>query len=142
MSEVPSDNPPYRVFLVDDHPVIRRGLRQLFEDAKGFAVVGAAKNAAEALSQVEELSPDLALVDVTLGAMGGIELVRHLSSQHPGIQVLIFSAYDDAYYVRETLNAGAEGYVLKDKKNEVLLEAAQSVLQGRKYLDANVQTPL
>ncbi len=142
MSTAPSDRTPHRIFLVDDHPVIRQGLRQLFEDAEGFAVVGEARNGDEALSQVEELSPDLALVDVTLGSMGGIELVRHLSSQHPGIQVLIFSAYDDAYYVRETLNAGAEGYVLKDKQNEILLEAAQTVLQGRQYLDAGVQTPL
>lgn len=142
MSEIASDRAPHRVFLVDDHPVVRRGLRQLFDDAEGFAVVGEAKNGEEALSQVEELSPDLALVDVTLGSMGGIELVRHLTSQYPGIQVLIFSAYDDAYYVRETFNAGAEGYILKDKKNEVLLDAAQKVLQGQQYLDTSVQPPL
>lgn len=142
MSEVTFERSLHRVFLVDDHPVIRQGLRQLFEEAEGFSVVGEAKNGNEALSQIEELSPDLALVDVTLGQMGGVELVRHLSSQHPGIQVLIFSAYDDAYYVRETLKAGAEGYVLKDKKNEVLLKAAQTVLQGRQYLDAGVQAPL
>lgn len=137
-----SDSTPHRIFLVDDHPVIRRGLRQLFEEAQGFSVVGEAKNGEEALTQIEGVSPDLALVDVTLGPMGGIELVRHLSSQHPSIRVLIFSAYDDAYYVRETLDAGAEGYVLKDKRNEVLLDAAQSVLNGHQYLDTGVRSPL
>lgn len=136
------ENSLHRIFLVDDHPLIRRGLRRLFEEVRGFSVVGEANNGEDALSRIEELEPDLALVDVTLGAMGGIELVRHLSSQHPSIDVLIFSAYDDAYYVRETLNAGADGYVLKDKANDVVVEAAEAVVNGEEYLDSGVQSPL
>lgn len=129
------DDPfPARVFVVDDHPVVRMGLRHLFEQVDHLSIVGEAASGEEALDQISSIDPDLAIVDISLDGMGGVELTRHLATTFPGVSVLIISMHDDAYYVREAFSAGAQGYVLKDKVNKVLVEAVESVLGGERFL--------
>lgn len=125
---------PAEVFLVDDHPVVRMGLRHLFDQFDHLSIVGEAESGEEALPNITEASPDLAIVDISLDGMDGIELTRRLKKEHPEVRVLIVSMHDDAYYVEQALEAGAGGYVLKDKVNSVLLEAVETILDGGRYL--------
>lgn len=125
---------PAAVFLVDDHPVVRMGLRHLFDQFDHLSVVGEAERGEEALSKISEVEPDLAIVDISLDGMDGIELTRQLVTDQSQVRVLIVSMHDDAYYVEQALDAGARGYVLKDKVNRVLLEAVETVLDGGRYL--------
>lgn len=125
---------PAQVFLVDDHPVVRMGLRHLFDQFDHYSVVGEAESGEEALSQISDTNPDLAIVDISLDGMNGIELTRHLETEDSDLRVLIVSMHDDAYYIEQALEAGANGYVLKDKVNSVLLDAVETVLDGGRYL--------
>lgn len=125
---------PAAVFLVDDHPVVRMGLRHLFDQFDHLSVVGEAESGEEALSKISEVEPELAIVDISLDGMDGIELTRQLVTDQSQVRVLIVSMHDDAYYVEQALDAGARGYVLKDKVNRVLMEAVETVLDGGRYL--------
>lgn len=137
---------PRQVFLVDDHPIVREGLRLLFSKTGRFekvgpvSIVGEAENGKEALPQILELGPNLVVTDVRLGegGMGGIELTRQVKEQCPTARVLIFSAYNDPYYVREALKAGADGYVLKGNGGRNLGEATRTVLKAKRYLDSDL----
>src|SRR5688572_19478869 len=97
---------PLRVMLVDDHPILREGLRAQLEAVKHFCIVAEACNAQEALSRARELKPELAVIDIGLPDMDGIELTRMLLTQVPGIAVLILSMYDDDEYVCRAIRAG------------------------------------
>lgn len=127
---------PAEVFLVDDHPVVRMGLRHLLEQFDHLTIVGEAESGEEALPQITDDSPDLAIVDISLNGMNGIELTRQLKAECADVRVLMVSMHDDSYYVEQALEAGASGYVLKDRVNKVLLEAVDTVLDGGHYFDA------
>lgn len=129
-----STTTPARVFLVDDHPVVRMGLRHLFEQFDHLSIVGEAETGEEALSKILNVEPDLAIVDISLDGMNGIELTRRLGEERPQVRVLIVSMHNDAYYIEQAMEAGARGYVLKDKVNSVLLEAVETILDGERYL--------
>lgn len=138
----PGTNSPHRVFLVDDHTVVRMGLRRLFEETGSLSVIGEADSGKDALPQLLELSPDLALIDISLNGvegMGGIELTRHMAVQCPNVPVLILSMHEDPYYVKKALEAGAGGYVLKNQIGESLVEAVETVLAGQRYLGEGME---
>lgn len=128
-----SNTTPAEVFLVDDHPVVRMGLRHLFDQFEHLAIVGEAESGEDALPRIIDDSPDLAIVDISLDGMDGIELTRRLETECPEVRILIVSMHDDTYYVEQALEAGASGYVLKDRVNKVLLEAVETVLDGGRY---------
>lgn len=136
----------HNVFFVDDHPLVREGLRLLFsetarfEKVGPFSIVGEAENGEEALPQILELGPDLVVTDVRLGeeGMSGIELTHQIQEKCPAALVLIFSAYNDPYYVRKALDAGANGYTLKGQGSKNLGEATRTVLEGERYLDPDL----
>lgn len=132
-----SSTAPAEIFLVDDHPVVRMGLRHLFEQFNHLSIAGEAESGEKALPQLLDLTPDLAIVDISLDGMDGIELTRRLTAERPEVRVLIVSMHDDIYYVEQALEAGASGYVLKDKVNKVLLEAVESILEGGRYFGAD-----
>lgn len=134
-----STSSPYQVFLVDDHPVVRQGLRHLFEQIDLLSVVGEAATSQEALAEISRVAPDLALIDISLNGTDGIELTRRLAEESEEVHVLVISMHEDPYYVKKALDAGADGYVLKDKVNEVLLEAAETILKGEQYLCPDAQ---
>ena len=123
-----------RVFIVDDHPIVRRGFRQLFDREVDFTVCGEADNAAQALLSVTELLPDLVVTDLELGGRDGLELTKQLHQQVAEVPVLIVSMHDERLYAERALAAGARGYVMKHHGEEVILQAAREVLAGRIYV--------
>lgn len=111
---------PLRVLVVDDHPIVREGVRRILEAAPDLQVVGEASDAASALVLAARLLPDAAVVDVGLPDMSGLELVRLLKAQQPTLTIVMLSMYDDAEYARESRVAGASAYVVKDSAATML----------------------
>lgn len=139
---MPADPPsamPTTVLIVDDHPMVRDGLRARLSSVPGLAVVGEAENAAEAFELAARLLPDIVLSDIAIKGGGtGIDLTRRLAEHHPRINVLIFSMHDSAEYVQQAMAAGARGYVVKDAPSQQILAAIESVAAGGTYLAASV----
>jgi two-component system, NarL family, nitrate/nitrite response regulator NarL len=113
--------PPLRILVVDDHPIVREGVRRILEAQSDFRVVGEAENGASAQALAARLRPDAAVVDVGLPDISGLALVRALRAAHPTLLVVMLSMYDDAEYVRESRAAGASGYVVKDSAATMLV---------------------
>lgn len=120
-----------RVLLADDHPVVRGGIRNLIETAPEIAVVGEASGGREALSLVEELQPDVLLLDMEMPDMSGVEVARQLAQKKTAVRILALSAYDDPQYIRSLFSSGAAGYLTKDEAPEFILEAINGVWRGQ-----------
>jgi DNA-binding NarL/FixJ family response regulator len=133
---------PIRILLVDDHPLVRDGLRARLSLAEGLETVGEAGNAAEALVRLAETRPDLVLMDVGMKDVNGIELTRRLLERAPALRVLMFSMYDNPEYVQRALQAGACGYVLKDAPAGEILAAIDAVAAGGTFLSPGVSRRL
>lgn len=125
---------PVRILLVDDHPIVRQGLRTLLEGRTGWEVVGEASDGIEALEKVDSLQPDVVVLDVTMPRMNGLEACR-LIQQKPksGLEVLFVTQHDSPQMMREALDAGARGYVVKSNAARDLLEAVEAVSQHRVF---------
>ncbi len=121
---------PTRLLLVDDHPMVRDGLRARLSDVPGFAVVAEAGDAAGALAAVQQQRPDLVVMDVALRGDSGIQLTRQLLTLQPALRVLVLSMYDNPGYISEAQRAGARAYVLKDSPAEAIIDALRTVAAG------------
>lgn len=119
-----------RVFLVDDHEIVRRGIAQLVDAESDLSVVGEAGSVQEAGRRIEATMPDVAVLDVRLPDGNGIDLCRDIRSSHPGIACLILTAYDDDDALRSAVLAGASGYVLKDIRSRALIDAIRRAASG------------
>ncbi|MEJ2708852.1 MAG: response regulator transcription factor [Anaerolineales bacterium] len=119
-----------RVLLVDDHPVVRLGIRKLIEKEADIEVVGEAENGKEALAKVGELSPDVILLDMEMPEMTGNQVAYHLQEQGASVRILALSAYDDKQYIQELLKNGASGYLIKEEVAESIVEAVRGVARG------------
>lgn len=124
-----------RVFLLDDHEIVRRGLRELLEDTPGFEVVGESGLAQEAARRIPAIRPDVAVFDVRLPDGSGIEACRQVRSVDPSIAGLILTSFDDDQALATAVLAGASGFLLKDIKGHGLVEAIQRVAAGENLLD-------
>ncbi len=122
------------VFVVDDHPVMRRGYEALIGQESDLQVAGEASSAEEALEKLADAEPDLIIVDISLEGMSGIELIKHLQSQHPDLPILVVSMHDETLYGERALHAGARGYVMKSEVDDVIIEAIRQVLKGGFYV--------
>lgn len=122
-----------RVLVVDDHAVVREGIRGVLASTPGFEVVGEASDGAEALTLVEEHHPDVVVLDLTMPGMSGLEATAKLKGQSPDVRVLILSMHDHPEYVLQAVRAGAHGYVLKDATPDELRTAVRTVFQGSDY---------
>jgi two-component system, NarL family, nitrate/nitrite response regulator NarL len=120
-----------RLMLVDDHPLVRDGLRTRLEAVPGLIVVAEADSRATALDQAARHGPDLVLLDIGMRGGSGIDATRALLAAQPGLQVLILSMFDNPEYVREALAAGARGYLLKDRPAEEIVQAIGAVMAGQ-----------
>jgi len=120
----------FRTVIVDDHELLRAGTRQILEDASGFTVVGEAADAETAAQVVGETGPDLVIADIRLPERNGIDLARQLVHDHPGLIVVILSAYDDPHYVRAAMAAGVSGYLLKTLPSHELVDALLEACSG------------
>ncbi|MDP2242798.1 response regulator transcription factor [Pseudomonas sp.] len=138
MSNISEDRQPIRVALVDDHELVRDGLRALLTAMPQLAVVGEASSGAEALTLVEQVRPDLLLVDIGMKDMTGLQLTEILCRQYPGIHILILSMYDHAEYVTSSIRAGARGYVLKDAASREIVAAIDAIAAGGTYYSADL----
>ena len=131
-----------RLFLVDDHPLVRDGLRARLDPLPALEIVGEAGSAAEALNAIETLQPDLVLADVGMKDMNGIELVALLQQRQPAVRVVMLSMYDNPEYVQQALQAGARGYVLKDAPASEIVAAIEAVAAGGTFLSPAVSQRL
>ncbi len=136
-------NQPYvHILLIDDHPLVRDGLRARLETIPHFAVVAEAGNAGEALQQAATHAIDLALMDINLSGMNGIELTGRFNTLYPEIAVLMLSMHDKAEYVMQAIQAGARGYVLKDAPAMDIITAIDTVMSGGIYYSAGLAKQL
>lgn len=127
-----------RILLVDDHKIMRDGLRAILEKHKGMQVVGDAANGREAITLAAELHPHVVVMDVTMPGLNGIDATQRITAAHPGIKVLGLSMSADRRYVLAMLTAGAAGYLLKDAAAGELVLAIETVAAGRKYLSSEI----
>ncbi|RJQ78861.1 response regulator [Amycolatopsis panacis] len=131
-----------RVFLVDDHEVVRRGVADLLEETDELTVVGQAGTVSQALARIPALRPDVAVLDVRLPDGNGIELARELRSRLPGVKCLMLTSYTDEQAMLDAVLAGASGYVIKDIKGLDLVSAVLDVGAGKSLLDAHAAAAL
>jgi two-component system, NarL family, response regulator NreC len=127
-----------RVLLADDHALVRSGLRLILSQQPDLEVVGEASSGEEAVDATFTLRPDVIVMDVAMGAMGGVEATRRIMQELPEARVLIVSMHKDPIYVRETLRAGARGYVLKDTIDTEFLAAVRAVARGEGSLSSAI----
>ncbi|HVL27336.1 MAG TPA: response regulator transcription factor [Acidimicrobiales bacterium] len=127
-----------RVFLLDDHEIVRRGLRELLEGEEGFAVVGEAGTAEEALARIPATNPEVAVLDVRLPDGNGVEVCREIRSRHPEVRCLMLTSFADDEALFSAILAGAAGYVLKQVRGTDLLDAIRRVAAGQSLLDPTV----
>lgn len=123
-----------RVLVVDDHPLVRQGTRDILEREPGIAVVGGAATGEEAVALAEVLRPDVVMMDLGLPGMSGLEATRAIRQAHPEIKVLVLTIHDEEEYVLELLDAGAAGYLLKDVRDAELTAAVVTVAAGEAVL--------
>ena len=124
-----------RVLLIDDHPVLREGLAMFLQHREDMQCVGQAADQAAARTLIAELKPDVAVVDLALGAEDGLEVVRSVRALSPATKSLVFTMHEEHEYVRAALLAGADGYALKRGSTTEVLEAIRRVMAGERYLD-------
>ena len=122
------------LLLVDDHPILRRGLTALIESEPGFAVSGAAGTRVTALEAIAKSQPDLVIVDLALGDDDGLDLVKEIKARYPKVPSLVLSMHDEEVYAERALSAGALGYVAKQEVDETVLGAIRRVLGGDRYM--------
>jgi len=127
-----------RVLLVDDHQMMRQGLRSLLAQASDIEVVGEADNGRTALDLVRTLSPDVVVMDVGMPELNGVDATRRIRAEHPGVKVIALSTHTDKRYVHHMLDAGACGYVLKIAAHDELLRAVRAASVGKTYLSPEI----
>ncbi|HOI15680.1 MAG TPA: response regulator transcription factor [Geobacteraceae bacterium] len=128
------------VMIVDDHQIVRDGLKAILHHEEGIGVIAEADNGRTALRLVDELKPEIVIMDIAMPDMNGIEATRRISSEHPEIKVLILSMHHDKRMVIEVFNAGARGYLLKECASDELLRAIRTLLQGETYLSPKISS--
>lgn len=134
--------PKTRVFLVDDHPILRQGLVQLINMEADLAVCGEAEDSPHAFSSVCELIPDVVVVDISLRGGNGIELVKNIKARFPEMPILVLSMHDESLYAERALRAGSRGYVMKEEATEKVLVAIRKVVAGEIYLSERMQAKM
>lgn len=118
------------ILIVDDHPVMRSGLASLLDREEGLRVAGEAGTTREAMQEIKKLQPDLVLADLRLPDGSGLELIKDVLAQWPGMRFLVISMHDEKVFAERVLRAGGRGYVMKDEASELLLKAVRRVLSG------------
>jgi len=127
-----------RVFVVDDHPVVRDGLRGVIEQQSDLMVCGEAAEAAEALANIPSAAPDLVLVDLSLAHSSGLDLLKDLVIQHPAIAIIVLSMHDEMIYADRVLRAGARGYLMKTDAERHIVTAVEALLHRQPFFSAQI----
>ena len=127
-----------RILLADDHDIVRRGLRQLLEEQPGWEIVGEAVNGRQAVELAKKLTPHIAILDLQLPELNGLEATRQLRSALPSTEILIFTMHDSEQLIREVLAAGARGYLLKSDASRFIVSAVEALSQHRPFFNWRV----
>ncbi|MGB9639687.1 MAG: response regulator [Anaerolineales bacterium] len=135
-------NKPIRVLIVDDHPIVRKGLRTLLDHEADFQCVGEASNGEEAIELAMRLQPDVTLMDLVMSPVDGVQAIQRIKNQRPSACILVLTTFADDDKVFPAIKAGASGYILKDIPPEELLQAIQDVAAGRPFLHPTIATRL
>jgi len=133
---------PIRVLLADDHVVVRAGIRQFLEQSTDIQVVAEASDGQEACKLLEQFAPDVAVLDIQMPGLSGIEVTRWIRAKRLSIGILVLTAYDEEPYVQAVLQAGANGYVLKTAKPQEIVDAVRDVFHGKSVLDTAIAQKL
>jgi DNA-binding NarL/FixJ family response regulator len=136
------DSKKYRILIVDDHPIVRRGLRELVADEPDLEVCAEAADVAEALREIEKTAPDVVVVDLTLKSGHGLELIQEIRTRHAGTKMLVSSMHDESLFAERALRAGASGYINKQEPPEKIIDAMRQVLRGGVYLSPRMANRL
>jgi DNA-binding NarL/FixJ family response regulator len=132
----------HRILIVDDHPLMRKGLALTLSSESDLDVVGQAADAEEALSVIDKLKPDLVLIDISLPGMSGLELLKHLIALNPDLLALMVSRHDEALYAERAIRAGAKGYVMKLEAGDDIVQAVRHVLRGGIFMSEELKDRL
>ena len=130
---------PITVLLADDHSLVRRGFRRILEDEEGMQVVGEASNGVEAIHQAQELKPNVVVMDLSMPELDGVQATKEIVKHLPGTEVLILSMHADDNYVRNALDAGAKGYLLKSGIDVDLVGAIKAVAEGKRFIGSGLK---
>lgn len=131
-----------RVITVDDHAVVRRGLKQIIEEESDMKVVNEAGNGRYAISVIRQTACDVVILDISLPGLGGIEVLRHIRHEYPNLPVLIMSMHEEKQYAFRVIKAGASGYLMKDSIPEELINAIRRIIAGGKYISPSFSEAL
>ncbi len=142
MSKKSTAQKPKRIFIVDDHPMMRQGLGQLIGAEQDLAVCGEAENAESALAGVSAAKPDLVLADISLPGKNGLELIKDFQASQPGLPVLVISMHDESLYAGRVLRAGGRGYIMKQEGGKKLMQAIRQVLAGKIYVSEKMSAEI
>jgi DNA-binding NarL/FixJ family response regulator len=142
MSKKSAAQNPKRIFIVDDHPMMRQGLAQLIGAEKDLSICGEAENAERALDAINSLKPDLVLADISLPGKNGLELIKDFHSLQPGLPVLVISMHDESLYAGRVLRAGGRGYIMKQEGGKKLMQAIRRVLDGNIYVSEKMSAEI
>ncbi len=129
-----TESAKHRVFLVDDHPLVREWLTQLIQRENDLTVCGEAEDTQEALKKIEETNPAIVIADISLKTTHGLELVKDLQARHAALPVLVLSMHDESLYAERVLRAGAKGYITKQEATKKILQAIRQVIAGQIYI--------
>src|SRR5687767_15031109 len=129
---------PLRILLADDHTVVRQGLRKVLEEREDWQVVAEAGDGREAVRLASELTPDVAIIDIAMPLLNGIETTRQIAKRSPDTRILVLTMHSDEAYVHQILQAGATGYLLKDSADVDLLQAVEAVSKGKSFFSPGI----
>jgi DNA-binding NarL/FixJ family response regulator len=127
-----------RIYIVDDHPLVRQGLSQVINSEADMEICGEAEDAPQAMKGVGPADPDVIIVDISLRGNNGLELIKNLKAIHENIPVLVFSMHDESIYAQRALRAGAKAYVMKKESPTKVVEAIRSIIKGEIYVSPSV----
>jgi len=131
-----------KIYIVDDHPLMRKGMAMTLENSVEFEVCGQSESAEEALGEIPGLKPDGCVIDISLPGMNGIELVKTLLAQMPDQKILVVSRHDEELYAERAIRAGAKGYLMKLEAGDVLVSAVRQIMNGEIYLSDKIGSQL
>ncbi len=132
----------YKLIIVDDHPLMRKGLAMSLNAEPDLKVLAQASSAEDALAALDQGDPDLAIVDISLPGMSGLELIKHMRVLRPELKILVLSRHDESLYAERAIRAGARGYVMKLEAGDVMLKAVRRVLNGGIYVSEEINERL
>ena len=131
-----------KVFLVDDHPLVREWLTNLINQTSDLVVCGDAESAPQALEAIARIKPDIAIIDLSLTDSSGLDLIKNVKQSCQGVVILVLSMHEESQYAQRALRAGAQGYVMKRETTQKVLEAIRQILQGKLFISPEVATAL